>query len=238
MPEIPPIHETKPETFIIESLSIENEVNGMYEGKIIYDILKLQNKNPKYYYFKNEIELRELSTVFRNSGYRYLHLSCHGTNDSIRLTHGPIKYHIFSEIFRKKLNNRRIFISGCNIGNMNFAKELFSKNGGMYSITAPTKEVDIKNALAFWNSFYFLVDSYDSQSMKMKALDFIFIQLSDMYEFPTAHFRLDTNKNSNIVRMEYSSSNWIDQLYQKAFEKKNKDPLLGKATDSAVVCKC
>lgn len=51
MPEIPPIHETKPETFIIESLSIENEVNGMYEGKIIYDILKLQNKNPKILLF-------------------------------------------------------------------------------------------------------------------------------------------------------------------------------------------
>ena len=139
--KVPPANITKPETFILESLEREDEKEARLDGKILYDVLKLHGKNPIYYYFRTQRELVEFAKIFRESGYRYLHLSCHGGEDIVQYTFGNSNYKDFAQIFEKKLHNRRLFVSGCNLGNMQFAQEIFSKNGGMYSITAPTKKV-------------------------------------------------------------------------------------------------
>ncbi|MEB2398323.1 MAG: hypothetical protein OZ927_02160 [Alcaligenaceae bacterium] len=137
----PPANITKPETFILESLDHADEKEARLDGKILYEVLKLHGKNPLYYYFRTQRELFEFAKIFRDSGYRYLHLSCHGGEDLVQYTFGSSNYKDFAAIFDKKLHNRRLFVSGCNLGNMNFAREVFAVNGGMYSITAPTKKI-------------------------------------------------------------------------------------------------
>jgi len=50
---------TVPEVFIIESLKFDDEANDRYEGKIISNILHLNEKNSKYYYIRTKRELEE-----------------------------------------------------------------------------------------------------------------------------------------------------------------------------------
>ena len=70
MSVIPPVQFTQPETFILESLSIDDEKNQRMDGKVLYEVLRLQGKNPIYYYFRTQVELIKFSDVFRQSGYR------------------------------------------------------------------------------------------------------------------------------------------------------------------------
>ncbi len=137
----PPTQITEPQTFILESLNFDDEESKRSDGKILYEALKLQGKEPKYYYFRTETELIHLAQTYRKSGYRYLHLSCHGNDDSVAFTIGNATFARFAEIFETNLHNRRLFVSGCSLGKKDFADAVFEKNGGMYSLTAPIKDV-------------------------------------------------------------------------------------------------
>jgi hypothetical protein len=202
---VPPANFTKPETFILESLNHEDELAKRLDGKVLYDVLKLQGKAPLYYYFRTQSELVEFARIFRESGYRYLHLSCHGNEELVKYTFGESTYSEFGAIFEKKLHNRRLFVSGCNLGNMNFAKAIFDKNGGMFSITAPTKKVYFDQSISFWSAFYYMMHAWDSSAMKKKRLNQVFNQLSTIFEMPLAHYFHDMSKAAAVVEKVYSA---------------------------------
>lgn len=200
-----PSNITKPETFILESLDHEDEKATRLDGKILYDVLKLHGKKPLYYYFRTQRELVEFAKIFRESGYRYLHLSCHGGDDLVQYTFGSSNYKDFAKIFDKKLHNRRLFVSGCNLGNMAFAQEIFSKNGGMYSITAPTKKVYFDQSVSFWSAFYYMMHAWDSSMMKKKRLNQVLTQLSTIFEMPLAHYFRDQGQGAAVVEEMFSA---------------------------------
>lgn len=197
MPQ-PPTQITKPETFIIESLSQQDNENNRSDGKILFDMLNLQNKKPIYKTFKNKDELVELSDTYRNSGYRYLHLSCHGSNEIISSTYDKIEFAQFAEIFSSKLNNRRLFISGCKLGNINLANYLYDNNGGMYSLTGPINDVHFDQASVFWSSFYYLVHSWDSQRIIKKTIFKTLNKITYLFGMPIAHFFKNAKKHGKI----------------------------------------
>jgi hypothetical protein len=60
---------TKPEVFIIESLSFENEWSDQLEGRIIKQILALSRKHCEYYYIRTAQELREVLKLFKTSAH-------------------------------------------------------------------------------------------------------------------------------------------------------------------------
>lgn len=200
-----PSNITKPETFILESLDHEDEKATRLDGKILYDVLKLQGKKPLYYYFRTQRELVEFAKIFRESGYRYLHLSCHGGDDIVQYTFGNSNYKDFANIFDKKMHNRRLFVSGCNLGNMTFAQEMFSTNGGMYSITAPTKKVYFDQSISFWSTFYYMMHAWDSSMMKKKRLNQVLTQLATLFEMPLAHYFRDTSQGAAVVEQLFSA---------------------------------
>ena len=201
----PPAQLTKPETFILESLDHEDELATRLDGKLLFDVLKLQGKNPKYYYFRTQRELVEFAKLFRESGYRYLHLSCHGSEEIVRYTFGESTYAAFADIFDRKLHNRRLFVSGCNLGNMDFAKAIFAKNGGMYSVTAPTKKVFFDQSISFWSAFYYMMHAWDSTAMKKKRLNQVLTQLSTIFEMPLAHYFRDTAQKAAVVEQRFEA---------------------------------
>ena len=200
-----PANFTKPETFILESLEHEDEKESRLDGKILYEVLKLHGKKPLYYYFRTQRELIEFAKIFRESGYRYLHLSCHGNEDLVQYTFGHSDYKGFANIFDKKLHNRRLFVSGCNLGNMNFASEIFSTNGGMYSITAPTKKVYFHQSVSFWSAFYYMMHAWDSSMMKKQRLSQVLTQLATIFEMPLAHYFRDTSQGAAVVEQLFSA---------------------------------
>lgn len=195
---MPPTQITKPETFILESLSEDDESNQRLDGKVLYEVLRLQGKKPIYYYFRTQTELIKFSDIFRQSGYRYLHLSCHGNETQVLFTFGQTEYDLFASIFEDKLNNRRLFISGCNLGNLDFAKAIFARSGGMYSVTAPTKKVFFSQTTAFWPAFYYMMHAWDTTAMKKQRLEHVLRRLSQVFEMPMAHYFKNTAKQGAV----------------------------------------
>ncbi len=198
MTAIPPLQLTQPETFILESLTVDDETNQRMDGRVLYEVLRLQGKNPIYYYFRTQVELIKFAEIFRASGYRYLHLSCHGDEQVLQFTFGQTTYSDFSAIFEKKLNNRRLFISGCSLGNEVFAKAVFEKSGGMYSVTAPTRKVFFSQTSSFWPAFYYMMHAWDTETMKRERLSQVLERLTEVFEMPMAHFFRNTAKKGIV----------------------------------------
>jgi len=168
--KLPPIQKSVAQVFILESLSFEDEEAQRYEGRILCDILRMCGKEPKYFYFRTELELVELVTLFRNSQYRYLHISAHGNATGISTTLGEITYARFAEIFDGHLKNRRLFLSACSVGNDLLATCVQSRNKGMYSIAAPKDDIEFRHAAALWAALYVRMFSLDNDGMKSKEI--------------------------------------------------------------------
>lgn len=180
--KIPPVHITEPEVFIIESLNIDDEEKGYFEGKVLADILRMCGKKPIYYYFRTKSELQMLVLMFRESGYRYLHLSCHGSNTNIETTLDSISYIEFSEMLEGLMKNRRLFVSACETGNELFSTVVSGRNKGMYSIAAPSEKIGFDHAVALWSAFYVKAFSIDKSSMKRRHIDSALRKLCELFE--------------------------------------------------------
>ena len=94
---------SKPEVFILESLTFEDEKAQRFEGRILADVLHLSGKKPIYYYFRTKSELERLVKIFAASKYRYLHLSCHGSMDALKTTLDEISVVTLASIFKRRL---------------------------------------------------------------------------------------------------------------------------------------
>jgi hypothetical protein len=164
--KVPDIQHSKPEVFIIESLTKNDEDAKRFEGMVLSDMLRLTGKNPKYYYFQSKDELPHLIGLFRQSQYRYLHISSHASSTDIGITEGAVTYSEFSNIFKDQLKLRRLFFSACQVGNENFVNTLSAQNKGMHSIVAPAQNIEFSHAAAIWSSLYISLFAENDNSMK------------------------------------------------------------------------
>lgn len=140
---------TVAEVFIIESLELVDENKERREGAALASVLKMCGKNPLYYYIRTEKELNHIAEEFEASGYRYLHISCHGGETSLEMSLDSVSYEAFAKIFENKLKDRRLFVSACSAGNEMFAELVGSKNGNVIAIAAPSTEIRFDHAVAF-----------------------------------------------------------------------------------------
>lgn len=192
----PAIQITKPEVFIIESLTMEDEEKGYFEGRVLSDILKMCGKKPIYYYCRTESELQMLVLMFRESGYRYLHLSCHGSATSIETTLDSITYINFAKMLEGLMKNRRLFVSACETGNELFSTVVSARNKGMYSIAAPSEQIRFDHAVALWSAFYVKAFSIDNTAMKRKHIDSALRKLCQLFliDFHWSYYRAEQDK--------------------------------------------
>lgn len=152
------------EVFIIESLSFENERNQR-DGYLLYQSLKMYNKKPKYYYIRTKKEFLKVMNFFQQSKYRYLHLSCHGSTAEVSLTLDSIAFKEFGIIISPFLDNRRLFVSSCELVNRSFAKQIFPVSR-CYSIVGPSQKINFTTANISWMTFYHLMFGEDDNKMK------------------------------------------------------------------------
>jgi hypothetical protein len=174
------------DVFIFESLTIEDEASSRFEGLKLADMLRLAGKNPKYYYFQSFAELTHLIALFRESGYRYLHISSHASATHISSAYESISYSEFAAYFNGQLKSRRVFVSACQIGNKEFVEALSARNKGMHSVAAPRIDIQFDHAAALWSAFYISMFSEDGAKMNstniQKRLEIM------MYLFPVEFF--------------------------------------------------
>jgi hypothetical protein len=156
---------TRAGIFIIESLDIDDELEGRYEGRILRDILILSGQKTEYWYIRTWKEMREkMFQRFYDSNLRYLHISCHGSKNSISFTLDTIDYETFGEEAKEYLEDRRLFFSACEVVNADLAKAVLP-GSDCYSLVGPSHDIKFDDAVIMWATFYHLM-LRDSQAMK------------------------------------------------------------------------
>lgn len=178
------------DVFIIESLRRIDKTSNRLEGRKIADMLLAIGKNPKYYYFNNQEELKYILKIFKLSKYRYLHVSCHATNSHIEVEndidlcdHGEISYANFSKLFTGCFDQHRAFFSACELGNDNFFSEI-QKHTGLHSIVAPSEKIDFNHSIALWVAFYTAIFSRNNSNMRSNDMLSIIHKLSEIFPVP------------------------------------------------------
>jgi len=171
---------SQPEIFIIESLDFKDERAERFEGRIISQILALSGKRCEYCYIRTKRELKALLERFEALHYRYLHLSCHGSSDSMFTTLDPIKFSEFGPLVKPYLRKRRLFVSACSATNQALADAIMP-DFGCYSILGPDQEIYFSDAAVLWASFYHVMFTADSKAMKYKTIKAKAQEVSDLY---------------------------------------------------------
>ncbi len=171
---------SEPEVFIIESLDFDDEENERFEGRIISKILALSGKHCEYYYIRTKRELGEVLKRFASSGYRYLHLSCHGSGTSMHTTLDEIPFRDLGALLKPYLRERRLFVSACSMVNDALARVLMP-GSGCYSILGPHEEVRFSDAAILWAAFYHAMFTDDSTAMKRADLKIKAMELADLF---------------------------------------------------------
>ena len=174
---------SKSRVFIIESLKFIDEKNKQFEGEILSQILHLGEKGSKYYYFRTERELRVLLRKFNRSKYRYLHLSCHGTEELIVTTLDKVIFTDFAKIAKTYLKDKRLFISACELVNDDFADAIFPTTDCM-SIIGPDTEIAFSDAAIMWASFYHLAFSIEPYRMTRESAEKALQKVVNTFETP------------------------------------------------------
>ncbi len=160
--------ETTPHVFIIESLKLDDEKKERFEGCVLKHILGLSGKESAYYYIRTRRELEKMVALFAKSGFRYLHISCHGNTTQMATTFDRLSFPELGRILRPHLRGRRVFLSACEMTTRNLADELLLHGSGCYSVIGPSEKVYFSDAALLWSSFYHLVFRTNDEIMKRK----------------------------------------------------------------------
>ncbi len=151
--------------FIIESLRIRDESKQRFEGRILRDILTLSGKKVEYWYVRTWKEVREeMFQRFYDSGLRYLHISCHGNDDTIAFTLDDIPFEEFGKEIKHYLYERRLFFSACEVVNQAL-HDAVMPGSDCYSIIGPEDDIRFDDAVIMWGTFYHLM-LRDATAMK------------------------------------------------------------------------
>lgn len=162
--------DTVADVFILESLTFEDETARRYDGLLLRDALQLCGKSPEYYYFRSTSELPALMDRFKQSRYRYLHLSCHGSASSVSTTLDVLTYDQFATYLGNYLPLRRLICSACELGNADFTRAIASVNKGMHSIVAPSSAIYFAEAAVLWSALYVSLFASDENAIKTADL--------------------------------------------------------------------
>ncbi len=154
---------SKPEVFIIGSLDFDEEEKHR-EGKMIFRSLGMSGKDPIYHYIRTAAELEHFIGVFRDSDYRYLHISCHCNKSGVFTTLENIPTQRFAEMVGPALDRKRLFLSTCQASTLAMAEAVFAE-GRCTSLTGPVHTICFDDSVILWTSFYHLMFKANEKSM-------------------------------------------------------------------------
>lgn len=181
------IEKTEPKVFIIESLTFKNEDMNLFEGHIISNILQLSNIESKYYYIRTKKEFEKVLELFQKSNYRYLHVSCHGGDNSIWTTLDKISFEQLGVMLSNLLYHKRLFLSACSVVNHELAKQIIPKTD-CYSIIGPKKDIEFRDAAIMWASFYHLMFKEEMNRMTRSEIIDSLQKVVNTFQQPFSYF--------------------------------------------------
>jgi len=192
---------TTPDVFIIESLGFEDEDDGYTEGQFLTHILKLANRQVRYFYIRTRAELEEVLDRFEDSSFRYLHISCHASKSGMDLTLDSLSVAEMGETIGSRLDKRRIFFSACNIATPDLASILL-KGTGCYSLIGPSKRVGFDEAALYWASLYHFMFRSDATIIKRENLKRNMERLSAVFKLGMKFYAASKGRRKGYVEIE------------------------------------
>ena len=188
---------TTPDVFIIESLRFEDEECDHPEGRFISHILKLADRQVRYYYIRTQAEFDEVLDRFEDSGFRYLHISCHADATGIALTLDHLSIADLAQVLGPRLQDRRLFFSACKIATPELAVALL-KDTACFSVIGPSKAVRFDEAALFWASLYHLLFKAEATEVKQRDLKAAITKLSAVFDVEVRYFTASTNEDGYV----------------------------------------
>lgn len=155
---------SQPDVFIIESLKFDDEDQKLHEGHLLSKVLRLSGRKPRYYYIRTRQEFEEILDKFKDSGYRYLHISCHANRRGMALTLEDLAISDIQQLLSPVLSGRRVFFSACEVVTQELARALL-KGTGCYSLVGPGKTVYFDEAAVYWAAFYHVMLRREAMGM-------------------------------------------------------------------------
>ena len=187
-PTSPSSAATRAQVFIIESMRLDEEDHR--EGEVISRTLKMSVKEPRYEYIRTRQELDHFLDEFEDSGYRYLHLSCHGDENGIALTFDYIPIEELADMLRPVLIDRRLFLSACKVTTKKFAS-LILEEDGCFSVAGPVGKPNTDDSAVFWSAFYHIMFKNDPKRMKRKDVQETLSKMGTLVDVQMRYFALD-----------------------------------------------
>jgi hypothetical protein len=178
---------TTADVFIVESLRFEDEERDHFEGEFLAHILRLADRQVRYYYIRTRAELDEVLDRFEDSGFRYLHLSCHADTSGIALTLDHLSVAELAQVLGPVLAERRVFFSACEIATPELANALL-KDTNCYSLVGPSKAVRFDESALFWASLYHLLFKAEAHVVKREDLKNAIKQVSAVFDLGVRYF--------------------------------------------------
>lgn len=186
--------------FIIESLSFADEEADRFEGKFLSNILHLGGIPSIYYYIRTKTEFEKILEKFEKSDFRYLHISCHGSESSIKLTLDNMNFTELADIIVPYLNYKRFFISACSAVKTELAKEIFPYCK-CYSLIGFDDDIYFHDAAIMWASLYHLILKNDK--MKVDNISAVIKKLSNLYNIPINYFQSNNERRDKYVLKQF-----------------------------------
>ncbi|MEZ8718907.1 hypothetical protein BCT47_25640 [Vibrio splendidus] len=180
--------------FIIESL----RRGDFFDGENLSEILGLSDIENIYREVNTISDFKNAIVDFKESNFRYLHLSCHADMDGIEVNGKEITNINLSEIFKGNVNKKRIFLSACKGGNRNLATAAISESGAQSVIGTPI-DLYFDKAALFWPAFYHVINCEDQKKMNQSSLSSTLKRCVDLFEIPINYYH-SINGQSKFLR--------------------------------------
>ena len=204
--------------FIIESMNLDDELNGDLDGYALKSMLDICHIPNQYFYIRTKKELIKIIEVFRDSDFGFLHLACHANEEKIATTYDHISFDELDQILGQYLYHRRLFISACKAARLELAQHFIPKYH-CYSVIGSPDEIFCDKAAIFWSSYYHLMYEINQINMPQRQLMPILESLTKTFKIKLNYFAIINNQNSRSIdhlrEINYDSGIKIDDNYRK-----------------------
>lgn len=190
--------ESKYGVFIIESMDTVNENNKKLDGYTLKKILDLCDIPCVYRYIRTKLELEKIIEEFEDSGYRFLHLSCHADNKGIALTYEDVNFDELDLMLGNYLYHRRLFLSACEVAVFELAEHFIPKYH-CFSVIGTPDTIDYDKAAIFWSSFYYLIYSNDQKQMVQADILPTLLKVSRTFDVNLNYFSIINDRNAKSI---------------------------------------
>lgn len=165
-----------------------------FEGRIISDILRLSGKTCEYRYIRTKRELMWALNLFVESGFRYLHLSCHGNPTTMFTTLDALSFSELGILLRPALEKKqRLFVSACSMTNTDLADAIMPSTG-CQSIVGPRKNIEFGDAALLWASFYHLMFKRNGEAMNRSDIIEVVESISTTFKVQLRYYSRDSSE--------------------------------------------